>query len=129
MTSAITIRAETTLHTSRHITISAIAAPMPTQPPQMIAAASTTSSLGGRGNSWVVTGGISLGRSTHSRFQDGNWEVNRDFTIEISGVLKCKKAREVISRHLKRLEGAGFVALGRGRISLTDAAGLRAIAD
>lgn len=38
-------------------------------------------------------------------------------------------AREIISRHLKRLEAAGFVALGRGRISLTDAAGLRAIAD
>lgn len=38
-------------------------------------------------------------------------------------------AREVISRHLKRLEAAGLVALGRGRVALIDAAGLRAIAD
>ncbi len=38
-------------------------------------------------------------------------------------------AREVISRHLKRLEGAGLLSLGRGRVRLTDGAGIRAIAD
>jgi len=38
-------------------------------------------------------------------------------------------AREVISRHLKRLEGAGLLTPGRGRVRLTDHAGLRAIAD
>lgn len=38
-------------------------------------------------------------------------------------------AREVISRHLKRLEGAGMLSLGRGVVRLTDGAGLRAIAD
>ena len=29
-------------------------------------------------------------------------------------------AREVVSRHLKRFENAGWVRLGRGRITLTD---------
>ncbi len=38
-------------------------------------------------------------------------------------------AREVVSRHLKRLEASGLVTLGRGRVTLIDAAGLRAIAD
>ena len=38
-------------------------------------------------------------------------------------------AREVISRHLKRLEGAGLLTLGRGVVRLSDHAGLRAIAD
>src|SRR6056297_808469 len=38
-------------------------------------------------------------------------------------------AREVISRHLKRLEGAALLILGRGVVTLSDQAGLRAIAD
>lgn len=38
-------------------------------------------------------------------------------------------AREVISRHLKRLEGAALLTLGRGVVTLSDQARLRAIAD
>jgi len=38
-------------------------------------------------------------------------------------------AREVISRHLKRLEAAGLVRLGRSSIEVTDARGLQDLAD
>jgi len=37
-------------------------------------------------------------------------------------------AREVVSRHLKRFEQERWVDLGRGRISVTDRAGLERIA-
>jgi CRP/FNR family transcriptional regulator len=38
-------------------------------------------------------------------------------------------AREVVSRHLKRLEAAGLVELGRSTIGLRDRAGLQRLAD
>lgn len=36
-------------------------------------------------------------------------------------------AREVVSRHLRQFEADGLVALGRGRVAVTDAAGLQAL--
>jgi CRP/FNR family transcriptional regulator len=38
-------------------------------------------------------------------------------------------AREVVSRHLKRMEGKGWVELGRGRITVLDLPALREIAE
>jgi len=38
-------------------------------------------------------------------------------------------AREVISRHLKRFEMHGWLRLGRGRVTVTDRAGLEGIVD
>ena len=43
--------------------------------------------------------------------------------------LELGTAREVISRHLKRLEGQGLLELGRGRIKLLDPRALRHVAE
>ena len=49
--------------------------------------------------------------------------THRDIATELG------TAREVISRHLKRFEAEGWVALGRGQVSVLDRASLEAIAD
>jgi CRP/FNR family transcriptional regulator len=54
---------------------------------------------------------------------EGVQEVtHQDIAVELG------TAREVVSRHLKRLEAAGSVQLGRGRIGITDRSQIEAIA-
>lgn len=48
--------------------------------------------------------------------------THQDLAVEIG------TAREVVSRHLKRFERYGWVALGRGRVTVSDRARLEAIA-
>ena len=45
--------------------------------------------------------------------------THQDLAVELG------TAREVVSRHLKRMEGRGWLSLGRGRITVLDAGALR----
>ncbi len=54
---------------------------------------------------------------------------NETATTHQALAVELGSAREVVSRHLKRMEGKGWVELGRGRITVLDPAALREIAE
>lgn len=57
-------------------------------------------------------------------YRDGDEHVtHQQLAVELG------TAREVVSRHLKRFETRGWLKLGRGRISVTDAESLETVAD
>ena len=57
-------------------------------------------------------------------YRDGDEHVtHQQLAVELG------TAREVVSRHLKRFETRGWLRLGRGRISITDAESLETVAD
>lgn len=70
----------------------------------------------------VVFGDIGE-RLVQTLLADGQTRVTRTHQ-ELADELGT--AREVVSRHLKRLEHQGWIRLGRGSIEVRDAAGLRA---
>ena len=64
-----------------------------------------------------------LDKKTVKEFLRGDRKVSEEIAIELGS------AREVISRHLKLMEKAGLVALGRSSLRVRDPVGLMRLRD